>query len=232
MENVRQKKASEYGLHVCMLARVKSTSLDMDSLSLFMKEVYVAKPDSRLTVKDIYEDFRAWIIGKYDMATWNKISQRQVYTALKGLPEYPYVRFKEGYCLKGIIYRQDKSINKEKNVVSAKPTPDQTVHYLTLSIIDEQYTATKTLYGSLYLPQGGQAASRWRAPLATVIKDSDVVNLPCAKTEGNPTQLDLVAEMPSVVPIISPNEMARIQYICPRIQGVILPTLGQKTSKK
>ncbi|CAH6420737.1 Hypothetical protein HVR_LOCUS1275 [uncultured virus] len=76
-----------------------------------MREIYISKPDNRLTVKEIYEDFRAWVIGKYGIVTWNKISQRQVYSALKELPEYSYMRFKEGYCLKGISYKEEKSPN-------------------------------------------------------------------------------------------------------------------------
>lgn len=131
----------------------------MESLSTFMREVYVTKPDSRLTVKEIYEDFRAWIIRKYDTKTWNKISQRQVYTALKYLSEYSYVRYKEGYCLKGIAYREEKAQTMETNVV--QPTT-----YLALNILE-------------------------------------------------PT-------------VESPNGITKIQHTCPRIQGVVLPTLGHK----
>ena len=78
----------------------------MESLSMFMKEMYITEADSRLTVKDIYNDFKEWVIKKHDITTWNKISRRQVYDALKNLPDYQYVRFKEGYCLKGLSYRR------------------------------------------------------------------------------------------------------------------------------
>src|SRR3990170_2845201 len=99
----------------------------MDSLRAFMRETYISnykyipaslvyigsrifdpKPDSRLPVKDIYEDFRAWIIGKYGISKWNNITQRQVYSALKELQDYAYVRYREGYSLKGIAYKSNK----------------------------------------------------------------------------------------------------------------------------
>jgi hypothetical protein len=91
----------------------------MDSLSAFMREIYIPKPDNRLTVKEIYEDFRAWIIGKYGVSAWNNITQRQVYAALKSLPDYVYIRYKEGYCLKGITYKSNKltKINTENNPI-------------------------------------------------------------------------------------------------------------------
>jgi len=108
----------------------------MDSLSAFMKDVYIAKPDSRLTVRDIYDDFKVWIIKKYDITTWNKISQRQVYDALKKFPEYPYVRFKEGYCLKGITYRSEKIPIKEQQQNKMDSSVQPTPLYLTLNIID------------------------------------------------------------------------------------------------
>lgn len=111
----------------------------MDSLSIFIREVYVAKPDSRLTVKEIYEDFRAWFIGKYDIIAWNKISQRQVYAALKNFAEYPYVRFKEGFCLKGITYRQERNSRKEETIVS------DTRPYLMLNIIPTVLPATEII---------------------------------------------------------------------------------------
>lgn len=152
------------------MAWIKSPSLNMDSLSTFMKDIYIAKPDSRLTVKDIYEDFRRWIIEKYDIKTWNKISQRQVYIALKGFPEYPYVRFKEGFCLKGITYRQNKNYHEDViPEVQVRP-------YLTLNILDQS-------------------------------PNINGVGVPLA---------------------ISSNELIKVQHICPRIQGVILPTLGHK----
>ena len=150
------------------MAWIKSASLNMDSLSTFMKEIYIAKPDSRLTVKDIYEDFRRWIIEKYDIKTWNKISQRQVYIALKDFPEYPYIRFKEGFCLKGITYRRNKNYHEDEDVI-----PEVQVRpYLTLNILDQP---------------------------------------------PNPNTM-----------VISSNELIKVQHICPRMQGVILPTLGHK----
>lgn len=83
----------------------------MDSLSVFIHDTYIIKPDSRLPVKDIYEDFRAWVIGKQGAPAWNNISQKQVYTALKQLPFYAYVRYREGYCLKGIAYKLKEEPN-------------------------------------------------------------------------------------------------------------------------
>ena len=135
----------------------------MESFLGFIGEVYTGKPDSRLTVKEIYEDFRVWIIEKYDITTWNRISQRQVYAALKQLPEYPYVRFKEGYCLKGIT-RREKENPKEEIVPEVEK-----VQYLTLNILQVAPTT---------------------------------------------------------------DDSIKVINICPRIQGVILPTLGRKTINK
>lgn len=79
----------------------------LNSLDSFMRDNYVIKLDSRLTVKDIYEDFRVWIIEKFGIPAWNNVTQRQVYAALKELPDYAYVRYREGYCLKGISYKSN-----------------------------------------------------------------------------------------------------------------------------
>jgi len=132
----------------------------MESLLLFIRDIYVSKLDNRITVKEIYEDFRAWIIIKYGISTWNNIGQRQVYASLKTLPDYPYIRFKEGYCLKGISYRNkiptshiltdetctdvtpkspipSSHVNHTQTVVNTSP-PDQDIpqiSYLTLNII-------------------------------------------------------------------------------------------------
>src|SRR4051812_43929177 len=80
------------------------TAESMESLEAFMRETYTIKPDNRITVKEIYEDFRVWIIVKFGISLWNNITQRQVYAALKELPNYAYVRYREGFCLKGIAY--------------------------------------------------------------------------------------------------------------------------------
>lgn len=91
----------------------------MDSLAVFMRQTYMPKPDSRITVKEIYEDFRAWMIGKYGAAAWNSIPQRQVYSSLKQFPDYAYVRYREGYCLKGITYKQE---TVQINISPIRPT--------------------------------------------------------------------------------------------------------------
>lgn len=111
----------------------------MDSLEAFMRETYTIKPDSRITVKEIYEDFRAWIIAKFGISVWNNITQRQVYAGLKELPNYAYVRYREGYCLKGIAYKSDKIQNQGADVI---PKDDgqgtnmelKNITYLTLNI--------------------------------------------------------------------------------------------------
>jgi len=91
----------------------------MNSLSTFMQEMYVIKPDSKLTVKAIYQDFRNWIIDKYGISVWNNINQRDIYAALKILPDYAYVRYKEGYCLKGIAYKSvPENIPSSENIQS------------------------------------------------------------------------------------------------------------------
>jgi hypothetical protein len=77
----------------------------MDSLEILMYEKYTSKPDNRLTVKQIYEDFREWVIVKFGISVWNNITKRQVYSALKQMSEYKYIRYKDGYCLRGIGYR-------------------------------------------------------------------------------------------------------------------------------
>ena len=112
----------------------------MDSLPVFMRETYIVKPDNRITAKDIYDDFRAWVIGKHGTAAWNNITQRQVYAALKGLPDYAYIRFREGYCLKGIGYKSDTKevkppISEHIQNVDLAPYPNTNLFpYLTLNI--------------------------------------------------------------------------------------------------
>ena len=86
-----------------------------------MKEIYVSNPEARVPAKNIYNDFKEWVIGKHGISIWNKIQQRQIYTALKNLSEYAYIRYKEGYCLKGISY-------KPKRIEESK------ISYITLSI--------------------------------------------------------------------------------------------------
>lgn len=90
----------------------------MNLLPMFMRETYVVKPDSRIPVKEIYEDFRAWVIAKSGVIIWNTVSQKQVYTALKENPLYTYVRFREGYCLKGITYKPKNEVEDIKEEIS------------------------------------------------------------------------------------------------------------------
>lgn len=84
----------------------------MELLSTFMKETYISTPDTRLPVKSIYDDFRAWLIAKLGAAVWNKINSKQVYSALKNFPPYVYARFREGYCLKGITYKSKDEVKQ------------------------------------------------------------------------------------------------------------------------
>ena len=95
----------------------------MDALPLFMRETYMVKPDSRLPVKDIYEDFRAWMVGKYGPLTWSNISQKQIYGALKESPLYAYARFREGYCLKGIAYKLEQKEEISTPIISPPTLP-------------------------------------------------------------------------------------------------------------
>lgn len=74
----------------------------MDSMQIFMRETYVMEVDSKLPVKEIYDDFREWIVEKYGIPMWNTMSQRIIYKDLKQMNDYPYIRYKEGFCLKGI----------------------------------------------------------------------------------------------------------------------------------
>jgi hypothetical protein len=127
-----------------------------------MNEVFMPKPDSRITIKEIYEAFQAWVVAKYGYQAWNEIGQRQVYAALKSSQDYQYVRFREGYCLKGIAYR-DKPVTttfvppklidiaRQKSppteiapTESAAPKPALT--YLTLNIVasDSQILSPET----------------------------------------------------------------------------------------
>lgn len=77
----------------------------MESLSVFMGEKYVMSVDSRLSIKTIYEDFKNWVISKLGSPIWNKISKKEIYDALKNCAQYAYVRYREGYCLRGITYK-------------------------------------------------------------------------------------------------------------------------------
>lgn len=107
----------------------------MDSLESFMRDTYIINPDSRITAKEIYEDFRAWIMDKFGISVWNKITQRQIYARLKELPNYAYVRYREGYCLKGIAYKSDKLQNQGADVIPKDTNMElKNITYLTLNI--------------------------------------------------------------------------------------------------
>jgi hypothetical protein len=110
----------------------------MDLFPLFMSEVYMAKPDSRIPAKEIYEDFRAWVIGNKGMPMWNNISQKEVYDAMRSLPIYAYARFREGNCLKGIAYK----VPKLKEDIFGETAPQT---YLTLEIARPAVQPTLTL---------------------------------------------------------------------------------------
>ena len=179
----------------------QSVLCEMDSLEVFMKEKYVANPDSRLPVKVIYRDFKEWIIGKYDMAMWNTIPQRKVYALLKQLHEYPYVRFKEGFCLKGIAYRKEEGSFGEGLVRETQVT-----QYLTLNILQGNMEDTAEAPGEVEL--SGMRQEK---------RESETVD-----TKGG-----VEAQL-----TMSEADLLRVQHACPRIQGVILPTLGQRTIRK
>lgn len=139
----------------------------MELLSIFMKETYITKADSRLPVKEIYEDFKIWIIENYDIKMWNTINQRHIYSLLKEFPEYSYVRYKEGYCLKSIC-RKEKRQKEEMDIVAHAPTMRDTINeeipsikYLSLNIISSTNNTnrTKTLVPripEIIIPRAGQ----------------------------------------------------------------------------
>jgi hypothetical protein len=108
----------------------------MESLPAFMRETYVIKPDNRIPVKDIYEDFRIWVIAKFGTSIWNNITQRQVYAALKEFPDYGYIRYKEGFCLKGITkIIKDEKLDIMEDIIPVN-LPNE-VKTITLKIIPE-----------------------------------------------------------------------------------------------
>lgn len=199
----------------------------MDSLSPFLREIYVTKPDSRLTVKEIYEDFRAWVIGKYGMSTWNKISQRQVYSSLKTLPEYPYIRYKEGYCLKGISYRSvppNKIPLNISPVLETKQEQEETTQdntkaprspqvipakgpYLTLNIVAPQPKLNPVL-----IPQIEPIVTPQILPInKTKNKSMDNVRLGMTTTCRD-TKVNIIE--------------TKTMRIVPRAPKIILPTIG------
>jgi hypothetical protein len=79
----------------------------MELLRAFIREIYVDKLDSRLSFKEIYDDFRIWTTSRYGAPIWNRMSQKQIYADMKTIPEYGHVRRSEGYCLRGIARRLD-----------------------------------------------------------------------------------------------------------------------------
>lgn len=97
----------------------------MDSLSAFMNDIFMPKPDNRIPVKEIYDAFQAWVVAKYGYKTWNEIGQRQIYAALKSSQDYQYVRFREGYCLKGIAYRPKPKVS-EQPLMESEPEETET----------------------------------------------------------------------------------------------------------
>jgi hypothetical protein len=80
----------------------------------FVQTSYVNDPNSRLQVNDIYEEFRVWIMGTLGVATMNAITRKQVYAILKTIPEYPYIRSREGYCLRGL--------SRKRIMIAVQPT--------------------------------------------------------------------------------------------------------------
>jgi len=101
----------------------------MDSLNTFMGATYISDPDNKIAVKDIYEKFKTWIIENFGVSEWVKFTQRQIYTYLKKLPDYSYVRYRNGYYLKGIQYKIS-NYQISHNDYSEK--------YVTLNIINPQ----------------------------------------------------------------------------------------------
>lgn len=111
----------------------------MDSLSIFMKNTYIQQADSRIPVKLIYEDFRSWFLKKYDITAWSKLTSRQIYAELKILEKYPYVRYKEGYCLKGITYKtsSDNKTSAENITIHKITVPKMT--QITMPVIGQSH---------------------------------------------------------------------------------------------
>ncbi len=73
-----------------------------------MSETYVDDNTKRVLVKEICNMFFIWLKENYGRDVCNNIGLNQVYSILRNLPEYSYVRYKEGYWLKGIDYKPRK----------------------------------------------------------------------------------------------------------------------------
>lgn len=112
------------------------------------------KPDSRIPVKEIYDAFQAWVVAKYGYKMWNGIGHRQVYAALKSSQDYQYVRFREGFCLKGIAYRPSKekeTKEKETTEVPSKAIETTEVPPKEVEIIPTELGTTELGPSTVYL---------------------------------------------------------------------------------
>lgn len=83
----------------------------------FMDETYDSKIDNKISVKEIYEKFRIWIIQIYGGAYLNHYTKNKFYNDLKVIAaenNYGYIRYKEGYFIRGISYKIEEM---SKNVI-------------------------------------------------------------------------------------------------------------------
>ena len=151
----------------------------MESLPAFMRETYIVKLDNRIPVKDIYEDFRVWVIAKFGNSIWNNITQRQVYAALKEFPDYGYIRYKEGFCLKGItkIIKEEK-LNIIEDVIPVNlPTEVKTI---TLKIIPQTNIITPNT--NIIIPE---------TKMLQIVKQDSKVIIPEVRTAPKVPQMKL-----------------------------------------
>ena len=217
----------------------------MDSLHPFMREIYIVKPDSRLTVKDIYEDFRAWVICKYGTSAWNNISQRQVYAALKDMPGYAYVRYREGYCLKGISYKQSRESIisvKEVNIMPSLDLPKEALfrqdvnpvlnlpntsqkEMITHDITKDNIIKDHIMPDTNIIPhEKGSISSGQRQNILVIGSDTRTV------TSEDTIQLPMTM---NVIPVSSIFELDKmmIKQVAPRIPTVRVPSIGQTKTR-
>ncbi len=94
----------------------------METFNIFINETYILTVGNCLSLKEIYEDYRDWIINKYGIKLWNTITQKHVYTALKNLQEYVLVRHREGLCLKGISRTKNPNLQMKTLNISRSLT--------------------------------------------------------------------------------------------------------------
>lgn len=99
-----------------------------DLVRNYIQLSYINDSNGRVLVSEIYEGFRVWIMGTHGIATMDAITRRQIYAILKEIPEYPYVRCREGYCLRGLGFKG--------MVIAVHP-----IYTATLPLCEPTYTA-------------------------------------------------------------------------------------------